>query len=175
MTKKFDTTAKLATSGTVYDCSEEANGSVHLVEPFLQATFEQPSVTLKIISKSAGCKLRTVCYDLVLRSFDSHEKVLSGVKPFLPAKENFNIVWIETREGDVGANGIPPALYTLTISDFLTPKRAKTELNIERPLKVILDLIKLRIGRKCLRKLMREFHFESLLNKPLVRTKSSVL
>ena len=57
--------------------------------------------------------------------------MLSSAKPFLPAKENFNIVWIETREGDIGASGIPPALYTLTISDFLTPKRAKTELNLK--------------------------------------------
>ena len=89
-----------------------------------------------MINRSSGCKLRTVCYDLVLRSFNSPEKVLSGPRPFLPAKDNFNTVWIETREGNIDANGIPPALYTLTISDFLTPKRAKTELNIDRPLKV---------------------------------------
>ena len=68
------------------------------------------------------------------------------------------LVWIETREGESGPNGIPPALYTLTISDFLTPKRAKTELIIERPLKVILDVVKLKIGQKFLRKLLRELH-----------------
>ena len=103
-------------SCTVYDCSE--SGKTHLVEPFLLAELEQPSFSLKLI-KSSGCNLRTKCYDMALKSFDSLEKILTDSKPFLPSKENFNIVWIETREGKKGPNGAPPALYTLTISDFL--------------------------------------------------------
>ena len=92
----------------------------------------------------------------------------NSTKPFLPENDQFNIVWIETREYE------PKPFISFSITE------ENTFLHVERPLKVSLDLTKLKIAQKFLNKLCEEFEIgkkhgdqSSVLIKPNVERQYS--
>ena len=131
-------------SGMFYD--NQITNEQHVIEPYLQFTFEQPSTTFTV-TEFDKIKLKLLCYDLSIKSYENHDSPLINTTPFLPLSEHFNVVWIETKYNAYQ----PRPFITLEI------KPEYTELKFERPLKISLDLAKLKIGAKFMRKLRDEF------------------
>ena len=137
-------------SGMFYDHQIDQNGS-HVIEPFLQFTFEQPSTTLTV-TESEKVKLKLLCYDLCIKSYENHDSPLIEQKPFLPTSDHFNVVWLETKYNEFE----PKPFITLSVTE------EHTEVKVERPLKVSLDLAKMKIGAKFMKKLTQELTFKDL-------------
>ena len=79
-----------------------------------------------------------------MKSYENHDKPVIQKNPFLPSNDHFNIIWIETRNCD------PKPFITFKITE------EKSSLKIERPLKIILDFVKLKIGTRFMKKLFEE-------------------
>ena len=79
-----------------------------------------------------------------MKSYENHDKPVIQKTPFLPSNEHFNIIWIETRTCD------PKPFITFKITE------ENSSLKIERPLKIILDFVKLKIGTRFIKKLFED-------------------
>ena len=137
--------------GIFYDsfCKDDS----YFIEPFLQLVFTQPSVTFEL-TEIEKIKLKLLCYDLSIKSSENQESLVSS-KPFLPENSQFNIIWIETREFE------PKPFVTFQITE------ETTKLEIQRPLRISLDLAKLKIAQKFMKKLSGEFKLSTKCeNKP---------
>ena len=92
-----------------------------------------------------------------MKSYENHDKPVIQKTPFLPSNDHFNIIWIETRNCD------PKPFITFKITE------EKSSLKIERPLKIILDFVKLKIGTRFMKKLFEEIDIpKANLKKPHV-------
>ena len=97
-----------------------------------------------------------------MKSYENHDKPVIQKTPFLPSNDHFNIIWIETRNCD------PKPFITFKITE------EKSSLKIERPLKIILDFVKLKIGTRFIKKLFEEIDIpKHNLNKTNVQVENS--
>ena len=68
-------------SGMFYD--NQITNNQHVIEPYLQFTFEQPSTTLTV-TEFDKIKLKLLCYDLSIKLYENHDSPLINQEPFLP-------------------------------------------------------------------------------------------
>lgn len=105
--------------------------SNHKIHPFLYLVFSQPHT---FISWRADTQtLQISCFDLIIKS-GRHNYFIDVIGPiYCPLPSHFPVQWLETKPGDTNPKtGIPPALVTITIKDFLA-KPAGISVNMERP------------------------------------------
>ena len=127
-----------------YEASEE--GSIEelhetiKIYPLMYLSIQQPHIFLSCAK--ANQKLDISFYDAGLNLSPPEYFITCGGKR-LPEIMDYPTKWFQSRQGDVNPkSGIPPALFTATIANFIT-KPCSLSITLERPLKfeVGLDLI----------------------------------
>ena len=123
-----------------------ANGHYYCSDVILALSLRHNFVKAKK-SERDRINLKLCCFDLSMKSYENHDKPVIQKTPFLPSNDHFNIIWIETRNCD------PKPFITFKITE------EKSSLKIERPLKIILDFVKLKIGTRFIKKPFEEIDF----------------
>ena len=119
-----------------YEASEE--GSIEephetiKIFPLMYMSVQQPHIFLSCAKSNQ--KLDVSFYDAGLNLSPPEYFITCGGKR-LPEIMDYPTKWFQTRQGDVNPkSGIPPALFTATIADFVTNPWS-LNVNVERPLK----------------------------------------
>ncbi|XP_067834221.1 intermembrane lipid transfer protein VPS13B-like isoform X2 [Heptranchias perlo] len=110
------------------------------LEPFLYLVISQPSLLLSCHHRKQ--KVDLSLFDATLKAVPPDYKCMDPGKT-LPETLDYSVFWLQTVAGDADLKaGIPPPLISLQIKDFLNGP-AEVHLELSRPWKVNLGLVKL--------------------------------
>uniref|UniRef100_A0A0K2T0P4 Chorein N-terminal domain-containing protein n=1 Tax=Lepeophtheirus salmonis TaxID=72036 RepID=A0A0K2T0P4_LEPSM len=129
------------------------------LNPLLFVALSQPHVFISITRSSQ--KLELSFYDISLNSSSNEDfYIITKDKHSLPSEAVFLNHWIETKPGDADPlSGIPPALFTATISDFFISS-PKLSISIDRPLKLNIDEQNFSRGSEILKQLYQSLNLK---------------
>ncbi|XP_018414838.1 PREDICTED: vacuolar protein sorting-associated protein 13B isoform X3 [Nanorana parkeri] len=110
------------------------------LNPCLYLTVSQPSLLISCHHRKQ--KVEVSLFDALLKGVDPEYKCSDAGKT-LPESLDFTKIWLQTAAGEVNARtGIPPPFITVQIKDFLNGP-VDVNVDVSRPLKVNLSLVKL--------------------------------
>nr|XP_014343547.1 PREDICTED: vacuolar protein sorting-associated protein 13B [Latimeria chalumnae] len=129
-----------------------------VLDPFLYLIITQPSIVLSCHHRRQKVELSV--FDAALKGIATDYKCTDPGKT-LPEALDYSVFWLQTVAGEADPKtGIPPPLASLQIKDFLS---GPAEINLEllRPLKVNLSLLKLDQITHFLKKIFPANDFET--------------
>ncbi|XP_078254173.1 intermembrane lipid transfer protein VPS13B isoform X1 [Rhinoraja longicauda] len=127
------------------------------LEPFLYLVIAQPSLLLSCHHRKQKAELSF--FDATLKAVPSDYKCMDPGKT-LPEALDYSVFWLQTAAGDADHKaGIPPPLLSLQIKDFLNGP-AEVYLDLSRPWKVNLSLVKLDQVTNFVKKILPRYRHE---------------
>ncbi|XP_072425871.1 intermembrane lipid transfer protein VPS13B-like isoform X3 [Chiloscyllium punctatum] len=127
------------------------------VEPFVYLVIVQPSLLLSCHHRKQMVDLSF--FDATLKAVPPDYKCMDPGKT-LPEALDYSVFWLQTVAGDVDLKaGIPPPLISFQIKDFLNGP-AEVHLELSRPWKVNLSLVKLDQATKFLKSILPRYGSE---------------
>ncbi|XP_067887272.1 intermembrane lipid transfer protein VPS13B-like isoform X6 [Heterodontus francisci] len=127
------------------------------LEPLLYLVISQPSLLLSCHHRKQMVDLSF--FDATLKAVPPDYKCMDPGKT-LPETLDYSVFWLQTVAGDADLKaGIPPPLISLQIKDFLNGP-AEVHLELSRPWKVNLSLVKLDQVTKFLKRILPRYGSE---------------
>ncbi|XP_060679858.1 intermembrane lipid transfer protein VPS13B-like isoform X1 [Hemiscyllium ocellatum] len=127
------------------------------VEPFVYLVIVQPSLLLSCHHRKQMVDLSF--FDATLKAVPPDYKCMDPGKT-LPEALDYSVFWLQTVAGDIDLKaGIPPPLISFQIKDFLNGP-AEVHLELSRPWKVNLSLVKLDQATKFLKSILPRYGSE---------------
>ncbi|XP_038664545.1 vacuolar protein sorting-associated protein 13B-like isoform X2 [Scyliorhinus canicula] len=127
------------------------------LEPFLYLVISQPSLLLSCHHRKQMVDLSF--FDAILKAVPPDYKCMDTGKT-LPEALDYSVFWLQTVAGDADLKvGIPPPLISLQIKDFLNGP-AEVHLELSRPWKVNLSLVKLDQATNFLKRILPRYGSE---------------